>query len=349
MKSKLIPTTLLLLLTIQIAYTQNYYATALGLNGSTLKTSLHNIIKNHIAQPWPLWNYFPASDSKPNGEVWDIYSDNPGGSVPYSYSFGTDQCGTYSSEGDCFNHEHTWPSTYFNDASPMRTDLHHVLPTDGYVNNKRSNWPFGEVNSTTWNGQNGSKLGNTNSYTGYTDKAFEPIDSFKGDLARVYFYMSTRYEGEDAGWKNWQMANGASLTNDAINLLLQWHHNDPVSQKEKNRNDAIYAIQGNRNPFIDYPIFADCIWGSTDCTPLNLIERNVLTKITISPNPAKDIIELALPKNILLKKLEIFNMQGQKLIESTTSPCAVQNLKKGLYILNTYFDNTSSKLLFLKD
>jgi endonuclease I len=330
-------------------FAQNYYTPALGQNGSALKTSLHNIIKNHLAQPWPLWNSFQATDSKPNTQVWDIYSDIPGGTPPYTFNFVSSQCGTYSSEGDCFNHEHTWPSTFFNDGSPMRTDLHHVLPTDGYVNNKRSNWPYGQVTSASWNGQNGSKLGNTNSYSGYSDKAFEPIDSFKGDIARIYFYMTTRYEGEDAGWSNWTMANGANLTQDAINMLMQWHHKDPVSQKELNRNEAIYAIQGNRNPFIDYPIFADCIWGTTDCTPLNLSYANPTSQITVYPNPSSDFIYVSTPNEAQSIRTIVYSLHGQRMLNGETNQIDLSSLPHGLYMLEIQIDGIITRKLISKD
>lgn len=302
-----------------------------------------------MSQAWPLWNYFPSTDTKNVNEVWDIYSDVPGGNVPYTFYFVTNQCGTYSSEGDCFNHEHTWPSTYFNDGSPMRTDLHHVLPTDGYVNNKRSNWPYGQVTSASWNGQNGSRLGNTNSYSGYSDKAFEPIDSFKGDIARIYFYMTTRYQGEDAGWGNWVMANGAELTQDAINMLMQWHHKDPVSQKEKNRNDAVYAIQGNRNPFIDYPIFADCIWGTTDCTPLNTKEIEEQNPILLYPNPASHSLMISLKNSSKIDEIEMYTLDGNKIFVGHENTIQVDHLSKGVYILKVKSKESIWRTLFTKD
>lgn len=306
---------ILLLLLFLFCYGKNYaqyYNPAFGINGVALKTALHNIIKNHNTQTWPLWNYFYSTDDINGNQVWDIYSDIPNGSPPYLFILGNNQCGTYNQESDCYNHEHSWPSTFFNDATPMRTDLHHVYPTDGYVNNKRSNYPYGEVSNATWTSQNGSKLGNGNTYAGYTDKIFEPIDSFKGDLARTYFYMSTRYENEDAGWGNWTMANGAQLTQEAINLLLTWHHKDPVSQKELDRNEAIYLIQNNRNPFIDYPLFADCIWGSGDCTSIGLSENYLEKNIKIFPIPTHDFLNLDVSNAILVYNISILDIYGRE-------------------------------------
>lgn len=316
-----------------------YYVDALGKNGTDLKTSLHNIIKNHQDQGWPLWSYFYSTDVRNTNQVWDIYSDKPASTPSFIFTLGTSQCGTYSGEGSCYNHEHTWPSTFFNDATPMRTDLNHVLPTDGWVNNKRSNFPYGNVSNPTWTSTNGSKLGVTNSYTNFSSSnsnhyGFEPIDEYKGDIARLYFYMSTRYEGEDGGWANWEMANGSTLTPSAITLLLDWHHADPVSQKEKDRNEAVFLIQGNRNPFIDYPQFADCIWGTTNCTILSLSQFNS-SIIELYPNPCFDFISIKNHSKFKYNQYEIMNTLGQ-FIESksfNSDKIDIQNLDIGVYYL----------------
>jgi len=339
---------LTLMCVAQIASAQ-YYSPALGLNGQPLKSALHNIITNHYAQAWPLWSFFPATDTKAGNIVWDIYSDVPGGTPPYTLEFVTSQCGTYNAEGDCFNHEHTWPSTFFNDATPMRTDLQHVLPTDGYVNNKRSNLPYGKANTTSWSGQNGSKIGFSTTYNGYTDKVFEPIDSFKGDVARIYFYMSTRYQGEDAGWSNWTMAYGAELTQDAINLLLDWHHNDPVSQKEINRNNAIYLIQNNRNPFIDYPIFADCIWGTTDCTPLKIDEQQLAMQIQLFPNPAQNILHIQTNHPSEIQTIKVYSLMGKYIQSFESNNMNIEHLQAGNYILRVQFKDGIANKLFTKE
>ncbi|MBK9290019.1 MAG: endonuclease [Bacteroidetes bacterium] len=240
-----------------------YYDSATG-TGVTLKTQLYHIIKNHSVRSYDqLWTDFQSTDAKSNGKVWDIYSDIPSGTPAYEYNFLTNRCGNYNSEGDCYNREHSFPASWFNDASPMYSDLFHVYPTDGYVNNRRSNYPYGQVGTATWTSTNSSKLGLSN-YPGYSGVVFEPRNDFKGDLARTYFYMVTRYENVVTNW-NSPMLNKTtypSFSNWALSLLLQWHQQDPVSQKEIDRNNAIYALQGNRNPFIDNPNYALMIWGS---------------------------------------------------------------------------------------
>lgn len=242
----------------------NYYNYANGLTGQQLKAALHNIIKGHTSISYgDIWDAFWSTDNKGNGIVWDMYSDRPNGNPPYVYYLGQDQCGTYGSEGDCYNREHSWPSSWFNDQSTPRTDLHHIFATDGYVNNRRSNYPLGEVGSATWTSRNGSKLG-TCKTSGYSGTVFEPIDEYKGDFARALMYMSVRYYNEDSGWGTSDMTNKSVIKPWAIDMLLRWNELDPVSQKEIDRNNAIYRdYQHNRNPFVDHPEYANMIWDAT--------------------------------------------------------------------------------------
>ena len=242
----------------------NYYNSANGLTGNQLKVALHNIIKGHTSISYgQLWNAFWSTDNKGNGVVWDMYSDIPNGTPPYIYYLGTDQCGNYSGEGDCYNREHSWPSSWFNDQTTPRTDLHHIFPTDGWVNNKRGNNAFGEVRSASWTSRNGSKLGNCKT-SGFTGTVFEPIDEYKGDFARAIMYMSVRYYTEDSGWGSSDMTTKSEIKPWAIQMLLRWNEQDPVSQKEIDRNNAIYNdYQHNRNPFVDHPEYARMIWDPT--------------------------------------------------------------------------------------
>lgn len=155
-----------------IAFAQipaGYYNSASGLSGSALKTSLYNIIKNHtvISYTPGVWNAFGATDIKSGTTIWDMYTDIPSGTPVYTYTYSTDQCGTYANEGDCYNREHSFPKSYFGDVSPMNTDLFHIYATDGKVNGMRSNYPYGVVSTPTYTSSNGSKLGNC-TYPGYT-------------------------------------------------------------------------------------------------------------------------------------------------------------------------------------
>jgi endonuclease I len=237
-----------------------YYNTATG-TGATLKTQLYNIIKGHTTISYDaLWTAYQTTDNRPDGKVWDMYSN-------CSFTFISDQCGSYSSECDCYNREHSFPQSWFGSSSPMVSDIFHIYPTDGKVNGMRSNYPYGKVNSPTYTSANGSKLGPCVS-PGYTGVVFEPIDEYKGDFARSYFYMATRYENLIASWQSNTGAddvlNGTSFPCFdpwVVTLLLAWNDADPVSQKEIDRNDDIYTnYQHNRNPFIDHPEYAAAIW-----------------------------------------------------------------------------------------
>lgn len=262
---------LILLLRLQAQPPQGYYDAVEGLNGKELKTGLFNIIKSHTVVSYTsIWTHFHSTDSKPNDKVWDIYSDIPG-NPPYEFTFITNQCGTggTSHENQCYSREHTFPQSWFGGSiSPMYSDLFHIYPVDGYMNLIRYNFPYGKTNTPTIITLNGSKRG-PNTTPGYTGTVFEPIDEYKGDLARTYFYMATRYENLIAGWNSNSTQAAAILDGSSfpafkpwyIALLITWHNNDPVSQKETDRNDAVYNIQGNRNPFIDEPDFVQLIWG----------------------------------------------------------------------------------------
>lgn len=238
-----------------------YYDAAYKLYGPELLTALHNLIKGHTSISYSgLWTAFVTTDKKPNGKVWDMYSDIPGGTPPYEYTFSTDQCGSNNGpEGYCYNREHSWPKSWFNDLTPMYSDLFHLFPTDYQVNSQRGNYNYGNVSSPTWTSKNGSKLG-PNSYPGFSGTVFEPIDAYKGDLARGHMYMSVRYFMEDSGWSSSNGTNKAELLPWYANLLYSWSVLDTVSQKEIDRNNAVYGIQKNRNPFIDHPEYAAEIW-----------------------------------------------------------------------------------------
>lgn len=263
---------LLLLFLTTIGFAQipsGYYSTATG-TGYTLKTQLYNIIKGHTDNGYAgLYTTYQTSDVdnfyENDGTVLDMYSENPSGTDPYNYSTGsTQRCGNYSVEGDCYNREHIIPQSVFNEQSPMVADAHFITPTDGKVNGMRSNYPHGNVSSATYTSQNGSKLGSS-AVSGYSGTVFEPINDFKGDIARMYFYFATRYENTVSGY-SYAMFNGTSnqvFTTAFLNTLLAWHAQDPVSAREIARNNAVYARQNNRNPFIDHPEYVNQIWGGT--------------------------------------------------------------------------------------
>lgn len=235
-----------------------YYQAADGKKGQSLKTALWGVIKDHTKIDYDrLWNCYKTTDRRADGKVWDMYSSTT------NFTFDLDKAGNYSKEGDVYNREHSMPKSWFNDASPMYSDLVHVVPTDGYVNGRRSNYPFGETNGEAYKSNGGfSKVGKCTT-AGYSGTVFEPADEYKGDFARIYFYMATCYEDKIAGWSSDMLAGNAypAYKEWAINMLLRWAKNDPVSEKEINRNNEVYKLQGNRNPFVDYPGLEQLVWG----------------------------------------------------------------------------------------
>ncbi len=271
-----------------------YYDSASGLTGYQLKTELSNIISNgHNARSYnDLYAGYETTDSdnyyEKDGTVLDIYSENPAGTDPYEYHHHQQTCGNYSSEGDCYNREHLMPQSWFSSASPMKSDIHHVVPSDGKVNGMRGHYPLADVGSADWTSLNGSKRG-TCSDTGYSGIVFEPIDEFKGDIARIYFYMATRYEDRIGSWENANLDGSDPVLDGSsdhvfedwyLEVLLRWHHQDPVSQREIDRNNAAYDYQGNRNPFIDHPEWVDAIWNPSSDTEAPSIPQNLTVMAT---------------------------------------------------------------------
>lgn len=269
----------------------NYYDSADGLTGYALKTQLKNIISNgHVDQGYgSLYTGYQTTHSDNISEsgyendntVLLFYTENPNGTDPYSYNHGQDQCGNYNAEGVCHNREHLVPQSSFGSASPMQSDIHHVIPSDGFTNGQRGSLPFGTVGSANWTSLNGSKRGNSN-VTGYSGLVFEPIDEFKGDIARALLYFAVRYE-DNVDSYSWEMFNGTEdqvFENWALDMLLDWHNNvDPVDAREIARNDAAYNYQGNANPFVNHPEYVNLIWNPSPDTvaptdPTNLVASN---------------------------------------------------------------------------
>ncbi len=328
-----------------------YYDPANGKTGTALQSALHNIIRGHTVVSYSsIIGFFPSTDAKPGNVVWDMYSDVPGGNPPYTYHFNSgDECGNYSGEGDCYNREHSWPKSWFNDLAPMESDMFHIYPTDGYVNGKRSNYPYGRVGSASWTSQNGCKLGNC-TWPGYTGTVFEPLNEYKGDFARSYFYMATRYYTEDSGWEVTDMTNKSQLKPWAQQMLMHWHNTDPVSTKEVNRNNALYNIQHNRNPYIDHPEYAAMIWGN----PVGKEEVDSPVVVNIYPNPVGDYCKVTIPRQFIDKQVDVVlvSLSGQLhnpaiTVEGTSIQIDTRNLAEGFYLLkiNTGDENFVGRLV----
>lgn len=277
---------------IPAGYYNNAYTGGVPKVCATLKTALFNIVSTgtnvlpyNSNTEFDTWDAVNSIDTLRNDGntayiMWDMYTNNPTGPELYSFTRITEQCGSYVKIGDCYNREHSFPQAWFGSVTPMLTDMHHIFATDGFTNGKHDNYPYGEVSATAtdWTSPAGAKSG-TCSYGGYTGKVFEPIDEYKGDFARAMFYMVTRYQSSMATFQSNSTADAVldgttwpSLDNWAIKQWYKWHIQDPVSQKEINRNNKIYAFQNNRNPFIDHPEFVKLIWDCTNLLPVNLLD-----------------------------------------------------------------------------
>ena len=328
-----------------------YYNSAIGLTGAPLKTALYNIIKGHTVQSYPLWEWYDNTDLRTDGKIWDIYTDN------CIFTYSTDQCGSYSNICDCYNNEHSFPKSWFGDVSPMNSDIFHIYPTDGKVNGMRSNYPYGESTNGTVYGN--SKLGNC-TYPGYTGTVFEPSDEYKGDLARTYFYMVTRYENIVAGWETDDPNGDAMLDGTsfpcfepwALSLLLKWNTQDTVSQKEINRNNAIYTtVQHNRNPYIDHPEWVTSIWGPASSVSENF--NNI--SVSIFPNPAVNYVHINLNlTNNTNYELSLFNSDGTNIFtkykNNREEEIDFSGLPDGVYIVTLKSENffKAQKIVVIK-
>lgn len=267
-----------------------YYKDINGKSGKSLFDAVHVVAKVGYSSLGysGLWTAYKTTDVRDNGKIWDMYSD-------CSWTVGSDQCGSYGNECDCYNREHSIPKSWFGGSeSQPGCDIFHIVPTDGYVNSKRSNYAFGEVSSASYT-YDGAKLGsaksitiiggntiagNTGTSVSCSGTVFEPRDEYKGDFARGYMGTLLRWAGEKAftdgeGSKTFttNFSTGSfGLTKYGVALLMKWHRQDPVSQKEIDRNNGIQQTQGNRNPFIDYPYLAEYIWGEKAGETLNLAD-----------------------------------------------------------------------------
>ena len=360
--------TLLFLLSITFGFAQipaGYYSTATG-SGYTLKTQLYNIINNNTNSStnqdygdlWTLYTQPAFRDTYYDNDnsLLDIYSEiltaqETFGNYPYTST--SEQCGSYSGEGSCYNREHVLPQSVFSSNYPMQSDAHFVLPSDGYVNGQRSDLPFGVVNSATWTSTNGSKRGsnlNSGYSAGYTGTVFEPIDEFKGDIARALLYFGTRYENQISGWSYVMFNSGTGVnqpvyTSTFLNILLTWHLNDPVSAYEIAKNNAVYTFQGNRNPYIDHPEYV-CQVYVTQCAPLSTNDFTTLNNISIYPNPTSNGA-FSISSTEQLKSITVYNVNGQIIQEIknpntvTTETYNVNNLSTGFYLVQLASENGS--------
>ncbi len=232
-----------------------YYSSLTGKSEAQLKTAVYTLVKNFtsVSSYQALPQYFQQTDVYPDSRRWwEMYSNM----TFYIPSFSG------------MNREHSFPKSWWGGDTDVKayTDLNHLYPSEARANQAKSNYPLGEVDrSRSVKFENGvTTVGYPiNGQGGGAQYVFEPADEYKGDFARTYFYMVTCYQ--DYRWNTTYMLSQntyPTLNQWSVNLLLKWHRQDPVSDKETARNEVVYSYQNNRNPFIDYPELAEYIWGN---------------------------------------------------------------------------------------
>jgi len=323
-----------------------YYNSAVGKSDATLRTSLESIITNGsvvLTYTPGLWDAYATTDINPaTGKIWDMYSN-------CSFTWSVDQNkGTTGAECTNYNREHSVPNSWWGGIKdvPQYSDIVHLVPTDSYVNAQRGNNPYGEVGTPSYTSGNGSKLGSS-SIAEYLGVVFEPINEYKGDFARIYFYIATRYASDCGTWTQGQgsVVFGTptlGLSTYAINLFLKWSRQDPVSSKEISRNNAIYVVQKNRNPFIEHPELAEYIWGNHKGEAWSLSAGVNALKIffSISPNPSQN--ELNIQCDELNLAYTIYNLNGQILLQNQLGlnhTIRLDQLQNGMYFLQLQSGN----------
>ena len=258
-----------------------YYDSAIGKKQAELKTALHLIVKNATPPSYgsgagSTWAAFAKTDVRPeDGTIWDMYS---------SYHVAVN--GTSAASG-C-NIEHSLANSWWGGTKNQTyNDLFNLNPSNSSANSSKGSWPIAVVDGSTTYSNGVIKVGKSSSRPGGTIDAWEPADEYKGDFARSYMYMVTSYEDLSAKWTGNsvnQLDNNTYPVFEqwTVDLFLKWCAQDPVSQKEINRNNEIYKIQGNRNPYIDYPLMAEYVWGKLMAVPFTP-DGNVSIPYIVSP------------------------------------------------------------------
>ena len=288
-----------------------YYESIDGTSGKQLMDAIQLVAKRGYRTTDfrydSVWLAFKHTDLRSDGYIWEIYSD-------CEFIYEKDRTSNTTQTGECkgYNREHAMCQSWFGTTSlagkemssskknSPGSDIFHIYPTAYGMNSRRGNRPYGEVNVATYTSLNGTKYGSpksisvTNTVAGanvegkisMSTNVLEPVDEYKGDIARSYFGTMVKWAGEWAFNKaeegrvifdasidadtHYGPENNYGLTPYGVAMLLKWHRQDPVSQKEVDRNNGIQLTQGNRNPFIDYPYLVEYIWGERSGQALDI-------------------------------------------------------------------------------
>lgn len=270
-----------LALTAGASEPQGYYNSLNGLTGKQLRLAAKAKVRSHtvISYGDNTWDAFEKTDIlTENGKNywWDMYSNNRV---------------LISSGHSGLNIEHSVANSWWGKSkNDAYKDIVHLNPSNSDANSRKGNYPLTELKTVRWD--NGVTFVGTpaSGQGGGSTNGYEPADEYKGDFARVFMYMFTVYDdiswADNTAWMYNKNRDSEIFQQWAIDLLLKWHRRDPVSEKEIKRNDAIYGIQHNRNPFIDRPELAEYIWGSKKGEPYQ--PGDIEVDPGEDPNPGED-------------------------------------------------------------
>ncbi|MEE4197680.1 MAG: endonuclease [Bacteroidales bacterium] len=317
--------TFLLLLVSWIGVAQipeGYYDRTEGLQGEQLKGTLYQIIKDHTDYPYTssstdTWDILKESDRDP---------DDPDHVILIYTGWSVDAAQEYNS-GSGWNREHIWAKSHGfpSESQDAYRDAHHLRPSDISVNSARGTKDF----------DNGGEPHHEATECNTDSDSWEPRDPVKGDVARMMFYMATRYEGEN-GDPDLELVDYTGTDTDTpffgkLSTLLQWNEEDPVDDFERNRNEVVYSYQGNRNPFVDHPGFAEAIYNPQEDTTTTAIPEIELNEtIKLYPNPAQQLLTVEAPENYTV---ELYSMGGELILTSSPKQIDINHLASGVYFV----------------
>ncbi|MEA3504118.1 MAG: endonuclease [Bacteroidota bacterium] len=309
-----------------------YYDGTESLTGESLKSALHNIIDDHQEYSYNNLRDFilRETDEDPNN------SNN----VILLYTGRSQPKNTFGGNANDWNREHVWAKSHgdFGNYPPCGTDAHHIRPTDASVNSSRGNKDF----------DNGGQQHNEATGCYYDGDSWEPRDEVKGDVARMIFYMATRYEG-DNGEPDLMVVDYVNTSpqprHGKLSTLLQWNEQDPVDDFEANRNEVVFGYQQNRNPFIDHPEFANKIWNyNTGISDITAEEFKVY------PNPVNSRLTIEAPVDFNAKdwSVKVYSSLGKEVSVAVGKNNSkfyldVRNLPLGHYFV-TFVDGSRKQV-----
>ena len=326
---------LFIALSLKAQIPSGYYNGTEGLMEEQLKSALHDIIKNHDEHSYSDLKWMlKETDEDPNN------SNN----VILLYTGRSQNKSTFGGGANDWNREHVWAKSHgdFGNNPPAGTDAHHLRPTDASVNSSRGNKDF----------DNGGQQHSEADECYFTSDTWEPRDAVKGDVARMIFYMSVRYEGGN-GEPDLEVVDYVNTSpqpkHGKLSTLLEWSAQDPPDAFEINRNNVIYSYQENRNPFVDHPEFVNKIWDPEAV----IINSSKEEDLKIFPNPVKDKIQIQIIGEIKqIDKIEIYNLYGEinsvwdTIVENKSLD--ISTLPTGIYFIKVYTPNQQFVKKFVK-